>query len=109
MYAKEHRTTIVGLAVCLAGLAWGSLAQAQRIIEADAVLGSPFGVGRLVVQLPETILPQPLGLEGLGLSEKSGRCALSEPAQSGHACVPKGTSERRHPADLRRTRAAGSR
>jgi hypothetical protein len=39
----------------------------------EAIAGEPFGVGRLVIDIPDHLLPQPLGAEGLGLSEKNGR------------------------------------
>ncbi len=46
---------------------------AQGPIEAEALVGQPFGVGRIVVDLPPDMLPQPLGLEGVGLVEAHGR------------------------------------
>jgi hypothetical protein len=52
-------------------------------VEFEAVAGKPFGVGRIAVNLPESMLPQPLGAEGLALSERDGRVlypALDIPA-----------------------------
>jgi hypothetical protein len=42
-------------------------------MEYEAFAGKPYGVGRIVVDLPETMLPQPLGAEGLALTERDGR------------------------------------
>jgi len=42
-------------------------------IEIEAISGEPFGVGRMSVRLSDDLLPEPLGPEGLSLSEKSGR------------------------------------
>ena len=48
-------------------------AAAQARVEVEAVAGTPFGVGRITVELPERLLPTPLGIDGLGLSDKDGR------------------------------------
>jgi len=56
---------------------------AQERIDAEAVFGVPFGVGRITCFLTEEQLPQPLGAEGLGITEKDGRVmypALEIPA-----------------------------
>ncbi len=45
---------------------------AQRI-EAEAFAGKPFGAGRITLDLPAEMLPEPLGAEGLVLTEPSGR------------------------------------
>ena len=42
-------------------------------VRVEAVAGSPFGVGRLEVGVPEQLLPEGLGSAGIGLSEKNGR------------------------------------
>lgn len=52
-------------------------ALAQRV-ESEAAAGKTFGVGRITIELPETMLPQPLGVEGLALTDRDGR------ALSGH-------------------------
>ena len=52
-------------------------------MEAQAFVGEPFGVGSVTLNLPAEMLPEPLGLEGVGVSEKSGRVfypALRTPA-----------------------------
>jgi hypothetical protein len=52
-------------------------------VEAEAVAGEPFGVGRITFELPPNMLPEPLGVEGVGLGEKGGRAiypALDNPA-----------------------------
>jgi hypothetical protein len=54
-----------------------------RPTEIEAIAGEPFGVGRLSFELPPDMVPQPLGIEGIGLSEKNGRLfstALDNPA-----------------------------
>jgi hypothetical protein len=59
-----------------------NLALAQQV-EFEAVAGNPFGVGRIVIDLPESMLPQPLGVEGLALTERDGRVlypAIDSPA-----------------------------
>ncbi len=50
-----------------------SATAAQAQIEIQAVVGEPFGVGAVTLNLPAEMLPEPLGIEGVGLSEKSGR------------------------------------
>jgi hypothetical protein len=59
-----------------------SFASAQQL-ETEAFIGKPYGVGRITVDLPETMLPQPLGIEGLALTERDGRIlypAVATPA-----------------------------
>jgi hypothetical protein len=46
---------------------------AQNRFEVDAVIGQPFGVGRIDFELPPNMLPDPLGIDGLGLDEKDHR------------------------------------
>ena len=73
---------------------FGSSARAQRRfdielprkgfeIEAFVQPGQPFGVGRISFELPQEMLPEPLGVEGIGISEKDGRVlypAVDNPA-----------------------------
>jgi len=64
------------LGVCLLalGLASGAgPAEAQVRLRAEAFSGEPFGVGKLEIELPETLLPVPLGADGIGLEEEAGR------------------------------------
>lgn len=56
------------LAACLT-----SPTAAQGRIEVEAIAGEPFGIGRVTFELPSNMLPDPLGIEGVGLSEKHGR------------------------------------
>jgi len=49
------------------------LRNAARPMEAEAVIGQPFGVGRITFELPQDRIPGPLGIEGIGLSEKQSR------------------------------------
>src|SRR6516162_5091382 len=58
---------------------------AQAQIEVQAVVGEPFGVGAVTLTLPPEMLPEPLGIEGVCLSEKSGRVfypAMRTPAMA---------------------------
>jgi len=55
-----------------ARLRLGARPRGERF-EVEAFAGQPFGVGRVVVELPEAMLPEPLGIEGLGLRERDGR------------------------------------
>lgn len=48
-------------------------AQAQVRLRGEAFAGEPFGVGRLEIELPETLLPVPLGADGLAVEEDAGR------------------------------------
>ncbi len=68
----------------LLALAFSATA-AQAQIEVQAVVGEPFGVGAVTLNLPPEMLPEPLGIEGVGLSEKSGRVfypAMRTPAMA---------------------------
>ena len=51
--------------------------------EAFTAPGQPFGVGRITFELPQEMLPEPLGIEGIGLSEKHGRVLYPAARQSG--------------------------
>jgi hypothetical protein len=69
-----------------AWLSAGQSAFAQGPLEVQAALGEPFGVGSVTLTLPAEMLPEPLGIEGLGVSEKSGRVfypAMRTPAVAG--------------------------
>ena len=52
----------------------------------------------ITFNLPAEMLPEPLGLEGVGVSEKSGRVLLSGPAHPGPGKRPQGVPRRRQPA-----------
>ena len=60
-------------AMLLAALAPAGEAWAQMPVVAEAVAGEPFGVGRIIADLPPDLLPAPLGVDGLGVSDKDGR------------------------------------
>lgn len=56
---------------------------AQGRVDVEAIAGEPFGVGRIGFDVPEEMLPAPLGVEGLGLAEKNSRTfypAIDSPA-----------------------------
>ena len=57
--------------LCFAACCSESLAQPP--VEVQAVVGEPFGVGAVTLNLSPDMLPEPLGIEGVGVSEKSGR------------------------------------
>jgi len=82
------RVSAGSLACAPAMIAWGVLfmfmavrpAAAQLLgtlapsrLGGEAYSGKPFGVGRLTLVLPEDALPEPLGLEGLRISDAQGR------------------------------------
>ena len=46
---------------------------AQGRVRVEAYAGEPFGVGHVEIELPPSQLPQPLGLVGLGVSDRNGR------------------------------------
>ncbi len=55
-------------------LAWAAeIGPAWAQIRADALAGEPFGVGRVELRLPPDMLPEEMGLSGIGLTEKDGR------------------------------------
>ena len=65
--------------------AWNSPLRAQEPIQVEAVVGQPFGVGRIALDVPQEMLPEPLGIEGISLAEKDGRVfypAIDNPAFS---------------------------
>jgi hypothetical protein len=66
---KKTRQFSLGIVLLLISIA---PVFAQRI-EAEAFAGKPFGVGRITFDLPAEMLPEPLGVEGLVLTEPSGR------------------------------------
>ena len=58
-------------------------AAAHAQVAVEAVAGEPFGVGRITFQMPPEMLPGPLGVEGVGISEKNDRVlypAIHNPA-----------------------------
>jgi hypothetical protein len=60
--------------LALALLAWAAQGEPARAqIRADALAGEPFGVGRVELRLPPDMLPEDMGLSGIGLTEKDGR------------------------------------
>ncbi len=52
---------------------YNSPLRAQGPVQIEAVAGEPYGVGRIVLDVPDQMLPDPLGAEGIGLSERNGR------------------------------------
>lgn len=65
---------MAGWVACSGVASLGQTAGAPPIaIRAEAFVGRPFGVGRVELDLPPELRPEPLGLAGLGLSEKDGR------------------------------------
>lgn len=80
-----NRIAALTLSFLLAALSSASFAQAQRRppvaarpapqlqAQVEAYAGEPFGVARLTLDMPDELLPEPLGAEGLRLEEKDGR------------------------------------
>ncbi len=61
---------------------------ARPEVEAAFDPAQPFGVGRVTIELTPEMLPEPLGTEGIGISEKDGRVlypALDNPAFARYA------------------------
>jgi len=73
MPALTRRNTSILASLTLIVLVWISTAVAQGPMEVQAIVGEPFGVGSMAINLPPEILPEPLGLDGVGVSERSGR------------------------------------
>ena len=63
------------LAILVLGPSAGPVVQAAPggRIRGEACAGEPFGVGRIEVELPEALLPEPLGLAGLGVAARDDR------------------------------------
>ncbi len=83
MPALARRNIVISVSLTLILPALTAAAIAQGPMETQAFVGEPFGVGAITLNLPAEMLPEPLGLEGVGLSEKSGRVfypALRTPA-----------------------------
>ena len=72
---------VVVLAAMLLAIAWPRRL-GPGADQVEAVAGEPFGVGRITFDVPQEMLPEPLGIEGIGLSEKHGRVLLSGHRQS---------------------------
>ncbi len=45
----------------------------QPRVESRAVVGTPFGIGRITLDLAPEMLPTPIGADGIGLTEQNGR------------------------------------
>jgi len=73
MQQCRKRFNLLPAVVLLWAGAWAGPVMAQVSVNAEAVSGQPFGVGRLSVSLPREMLPELLGAEGLRLDENQGR------------------------------------
>ena len=60
-------------AACLAVLFILVLLASQANAQMEAFAGQPFGIGRIVLRVPDAQLPQPLGAEGITISDDNGR------------------------------------
>ncbi|MGO9115485.1 MAG: hypothetical protein ACLP9L_40255 [Thermoguttaceae bacterium] len=83
MPACNRRSIVILASLTSILLTCSPAAFAQGAMEAQAIAGEPFGVGAITLNLPAEMLPEPLGLDGVGISEKSGRVfypALRTPA-----------------------------
>ena len=95
MPALVRRSTAVLAALALIGLASKPFAIAQGPMEVQALVGEPFGVGSITLSLPAEMLPEPLGLEGVGVEREVGPRPLSGHAHAGPGKCPQGVSPRR--------------
>ena len=68
----HKRLSLLALALVVWAAAESALAQGPAA-SVEAFSGEPLGVGRVTLQLPKQLLPEPLGVDGLGLSDKQGR------------------------------------
>lgn len=73
MNAMQRKPPYWGFPVLLWLAILATPVRAQIRIEAEAVSGEPFGVGRIRVELPEELQPALLGVRGLALNEQNGR------------------------------------
>jgi len=73
MCPNAQLTARSAAAVFLLGLLVPTAAAEVRVRDAEAVTGGRFGVGRITLSVPRDELPAVLGVDGLGLSERSGR------------------------------------
>ncbi len=83
MMSRTQSFFLLPLVAILLTVACSSPLQAQGPIQTEAVAGEPFGVGRITLDVPEKMLPEPLGAEGIGLGERNGRVfypAIDSPA-----------------------------
>jgi len=69
----QNTRVFAAIALAIVGLWTASASAASPPIRAEAVAGKPLGVGRVEVTLPQGQIPEPLGLAGLGVTEKDGR------------------------------------
>ncbi|MEN6457533.1 MAG: hypothetical protein ABFC63_01270 [Thermoguttaceae bacterium] len=80
---SKTRPLAIATIVATIVLAFSAPLAARGRIDVEAVAGEPFGVGRVSFEPSEEMLPAPLGVEGLCLTEKHGRVfypALDNPA-----------------------------
>ncbi len=82
---RPSRRLFTHAVVFLAGILLFPPSGFAQTIRVDALAGRPFGVGRIEADLPQAMLPQPLGAEGLGLSERDGRVLYPALGSRGHA------------------------
>ena len=78
-----RKTIVLSLLAMLLTPILSTPIRAQGRINAEAVVGQPFGVGRITFLPPQGMLPEPLGIEGIGIAERNGRVlypALDSPA-----------------------------
>jgi len=73
MQALSTRNIFISASLTPILLALTSTAIAQGPMEAQAFVGEPFGVGAITLNLSAEMLPEMLGMEGVGLTEKAGR------------------------------------
>ena len=73
MLRSVPRRGVLRLAVFSLVAAAGAVAHAQVRVRAEAYSGQPFGVGRVEIEVPDSLLPEVLGTDGLGVTAKDNR------------------------------------
>jgi hypothetical protein len=100
MHKTPHQTIVSSLVVFLLTGACCDSTFAQGRVEGEAFVGQPFGVGRIVVDLSPDMLPQPLGVEGIGLGEAHGRVLYPVVENPAFGKLIKGVLDRRTPLTI---------
>ncbi|NLY00711.1 MAG: hypothetical protein GXY83_31845 [Rhodopirellula sp.] len=71
---RAVRALVIVTAVAASAAAFlGCPSAARAQISGEAYMGEPFGVGRLEIELPESLQPEVLGLDGIKIVERDGR------------------------------------
>ena len=69
--------TFLFVATLAAGVLPATTVAAQERMAVEAIAGEPFGVGRISFDVSQDMLPEPLGVEGIGSDREARPRALS--------------------------------